>query len=57
MCMGDFHLCMSAPFVCSAGGGQKRALDLLGLELRLIVSHSVSAGNQTPILWKSSQYS
>lgn len=39
--MVDLHLCMSAPFVCRAGGGQKRALDLLGLELKLIVSHSV----------------
>lgn len=55
MCMGGLHLCMSTPFVCSAGGGQKRALDLLGLKLKLIVSHSVGIGNQAPIHWKSSQ--
>lgn len=54
-CFAHIHVCVT--WELGVFGGQKRALDLLGLELRLIVSHSVSAGNQTPILWKSSQYS
>lgn len=37
-------------------GGQKRALDPLELERCLVVGH-VGAGDQTPVLWKSSQRS
>ena len=37
------------------GGGQKRALDALGLELETVVSYHVSVGNSTQVLWKSNQ--
>jgi hypothetical protein len=34
--------------------GQKRLLDLLKLDLGMVVSHLVDAGNQTWVLWKGS---
>ena len=34
--------------------GQKRELDPLELELNMILSHHVGAGNGTQVLWKSS---
>jgi hypothetical protein len=39
--------------MCSAHGGQQRALDLLELELQMIVTHYVSVGNQTQVPKKS----
>lgn len=42
------HLCMS-----SAHGDQKRALDGLKLELRMVVSHHVDAEDQTQGLCKN----
>ena len=34
-----------------------RASDLFGLQVRVVVSGHVGAGNQTLVLWKSSQCS
>jgi hypothetical protein len=42
------HACVSQ--------SQKRALDQLELELKTVVSCHVGAGNQTRILWQSSQF-
>lgn len=39
-----------APCVCSAHGGQKRALDPLELEVPVVESQHVESGNQTLIL-------
>jgi hypothetical protein len=36
---------------------QKRALDLLGWELQVIMGHHVGARKQTKVFWKSSQCS
>ena len=38
--------------MCMHYGGQKKALDPLGLELQTVVSYHVGAGNPTQILWK-----
>lgn len=47
--IGISPACMSVHLhACSAGGSQKRAPDLGGLELQVIVSCYVGAGNQTP---------
>lgn len=35
----------------------EEALDLLELELGIVVSHHIAAGNQAQVLWKNSQYS
>lgn len=43
--------------VLGARRSQKRALDPLELELRMVASHHVSAGNQIWVLCKSSQCS
>ena len=40
-------LCVCAPCVCSAHGRQKSTLDLVGLELQMVVSCHVDAGNLT----------
>lgn len=49
------HLvCMNAcPHVCSTCRGQRMAPDPLELELEMIISHKLGAGNQTVVLWKS----
>jgi hypothetical protein len=39
-----------------ARGGQKRALDPLELELQMVASHHVGAGNQTLVLCKIIKY-
>jgi hypothetical protein len=53
-CMDVCSLC-----VFSTHGGQKRALDSLGLEKQVLVSHTEDAANQTQtkIFWKSSKCS
>jgi hypothetical protein len=33
-------------------GGQKRVPDALTMELHMLVSHEVGAGNRTQVLWK-----
>jgi hypothetical protein len=43
-------LLTSEPYLCSAQGGQKRALDFLKQELKMISYH---ARNQTRIFWKN----
>jgi hypothetical protein len=40
-----------APHACSAHGGQKRTTDPLKLNLQMVVSHHVDAGNPGP-LWE-----
>lgn len=47
--------CMTVPFARRAYRGQERALNTLELELQVVVSHCVSTGTRTVILWKSSQ--
>lgn len=46
MCLGILFSCLSVYHMCaSAGGGQKRALGTLGLELQIVVRRHVGAGN------------
>lgn len=42
-------------FACMSGAcdGQKRALDIVKLELQVFVNHCVYAGNETQVLGKS----
>ena len=42
---------------CSILRSQKRASDLLELELQMVVSLHMGAGNQIHVLWKGSQCS
>ena len=44
--------CMYAMCVPGACRGQKKALDLLELELRMVVSHHVGAGNEILVFCK-----
>ena len=44
------HICLCTSCVFGACGGQKRALDALELELQMVVSHHMGAGNQTQVL-------
>lgn len=37
------HVCLSC--ACGSQEGQKRALDLLKLELQMVVNHCIGAGN------------
>jgi len=51
MCISVLPTCVShAPLMSS---GHKRALDTLELELQMVVSHHVGAGNETQVLCKS----
>lgn len=50
---GILLACQSVYHV-SAWYQQRRALDLLGLDLQIFVSHSVGARNPTQAFWKSS---
>lgn len=50
ICMGVVHGCFASvyvcvPHACSVSGCQKRALELLELELQVAVRHHVDAGN------------
>lgn len=49
-------MCVCVSYVCSAYRGQKRVLYPLEPELEADVS-PMGAGNQTPVLWESSQCS
>ena len=40
-----------------AHGGQEKVMDSLRLELQMVVSHHVAAGNQTWVLYKSNKCS
>lgn len=48
---------VSVPCVCNACGDQNRALYILKLRLKVVVSCNVGAGNQTQVLCKSSKWS
>ena len=50
------HACATyaQPGACE---GQKRASNLLELEIQIVVSHHVGVGNRTQVIWRSSQYS
>lgn len=54
MCMDVLAARVSVHHVC-AHKGQKRVSESLGLELRMVVSGSASAGNQASVFKKSSQ--
>ena len=43
------------PFVTGTCGGHKRVGDPLEMELQVVVSHHMSAGNGIGVLWKSSK--
>lgn len=47
MCVDVFPACKSVHHVCIVHRDQKRASDLLELELQTVLSHHVDAGNQT----------
>lgn len=49
MCMGDLPVFVCASHACSAHRGQKRLLDLLEVELQMVVSPHVGAGNSGPL--------
>lgn len=50
--------CSSVCCVCTwYGEGQRKMVDLPGLELQQVVSCHVGAGTLTWVLWKSSQWS
>jgi hypothetical protein len=55
----NMYGCFACKYVwaCNAHRGQKKASDPLGLELDIVVNRDVDAGNQTPVLWKSSRSS
>lgn len=48
------HICMGTIGIPGGSGGQKKAPDPLKLELWMIVSHHVDAGNQSWVLCKTS---
>lgn len=50
MWMDILHTCMSMYHFYA--WCQKRVLDPLGLEVQIIMSHYVGAGNETSVLWK-----
>ena len=45
-CFAYVYACV--PHACNARGCQKWALEPLGLELQMVVSHHVGSGNQAP---------
>jgi len=51
------HIYLYTKYVAGAHGGQKRTSDPSKLELQVVVSHHVVAGNWTQNLWKSNQCS
>ena len=52
-CFCCMHICVPLACLPALYGGQK-TLDPLELELQMVLSHSVDAGKQTRVLWKSS---
>lgn len=59
MCMVGCFACKSVYQVYNPGicGIPKKPLGPLELELQIVVSHYVGAGNLTQVVWKSSQCS
>lgn len=53
-CFVLMHICVVTGH--SASWGQKRAWDILEVELQMILNDHIGARNLTCILWKSSQY-
>lgn len=54
---GFLHLCLCTMCMLSILRGQKRVIDFLELELEAVVSHHLSGGIGTHVLWESSNYS
>jgi hypothetical protein len=52
-----FYLSVLLVSTCNTQRSQKRTPDPLELELQMVVSHYMGAGNQTQTLCKSPQYS
>ena len=52
-----FGICVGVLVEAGCVHSTQKPEDSLGLELQMLVSHNVVAGNQTRILWKSSQCS
>lgn len=59
LCVWMFYLylCLCTACVCRTYRGQKKALDLLVLELQMVVSHPIGSGSWSYVLWKNNQYS
>ena len=57
VCLLGLHVCMCTICISDASGGQRKAADLLKLELRMIVSHHVGSGNQTWVICVSNESS
>ena len=55
--MGVLPVCLHVYLMYAVLIDQKRALDLLELDLQRVVSCFVGAGNQTLVLYKSNQCS
>lgn len=51
------YICMCTTYVLGAGGGQKRTLDFLELEIGIVVRDHVCAGNRALALCKGSECS
>lgn len=47
--MSVLSVCICTIYMFGASRGQKRALEPLKLQLRMVVSHRVGTGNQTPV--------
>lgn len=54
MCIFCIHVC--APCTCSSLTGQKRAFELLELEVQQVVSHHTDARNTAQVFSKSNKY-
>jgi hypothetical protein len=46
------HVCLCAICMPSSTQGQKRESDPLGLELQMVLSFHMGAGNQISVLWR-----
>ena len=57
LCLWMFwlHVNLYTMWVSDTHGDQKRMLDALELDLHMVVSHHVGAGNWTQVLWKNSK--
>lgn len=47
------YVCSPASYMSDADRGQKKSLDPVELELRMVVSHQMSAGNQSHVFCKN----
>lgn len=48
-----FYVCPCTTCISGAHGVQKKQLDPLGMELKMVGSYLVDAGTQTPVFWES----